>query len=117
MGHIPSLSELKDVLKEDLGFDSATICLYGLRAVYEEGFCLFLRHEYGVDAERHFRGNIISGCDRFFGPSKRVDKAIKHAKMHVEKHHKPKPKPARQGGQARQGRMFFPNRNQFAAPQ
>ena len=44
VGRIPSLAELKDVLKEDPGFDSATVCLYGLRAVYEEGFCLFLRH-------------------------------------------------------------------------
>ena len=117
VGHIPSLAEPKEVLKEDLGFDSATVCLYGLRAVYEEGFCLFLRHEYGVDAERHFRGDAISGCDRSAGPSKRVDKAIKHAKTHVEKQHKPNPKPARQGGQPRQGRRFFPSRNQFTAPQ
>ena len=38
VGHIPSLSELKDVLKDDPSFDSATVCLYGLRAIYEEGF-------------------------------------------------------------------------------
>ena len=118
VGHISSPSELKDVLKEDPSFDSATMCLYGLRAVNEEGFCLFLRYDYGVDVEEHFRGNTISGCDRYVGPSKRVDKAIKHAtKMHVEKQHKPNPKPARQGGQARQIRRFFPVRNQFAAPQ
>ncbi len=70
MGHILSLAELKEVLKEDPGFDSATVCLYGLRAIYEEGFCLFLRHEYGVDAERHFRGNTISGCDRSVAPQR-----------------------------------------------
>jgi len=116
VGHIPSLSELKDVLKDDPSFDSATVCLYGLRAVYEEGFCLFLRHEYGVEAEKHFRGNTISGCDRSVGPSKRVDKAIKHAKTSVDKPQKPNPKPARQGGQTRQFRRFFSNRNQFAAP-
>ena len=54
VGHIPSLVELQEILKADPGFDSATVCLYGLRAVYEEGFCLFLRHEYGVEAEKHF---------------------------------------------------------------
>jgi hypothetical protein len=117
VGHIPSLAELQEILKADPGFDSATVCLYGLRTVYEEGFCLFLRHEYGVDAEKHFRGNTISGCDRSVGPSKRADKAIKHAKTHVDKVQKPNPKPTRQGGQPRQGRRFFPNRNQFAAPQ
>jgi hypothetical protein len=31
VGHIPSLSELKDFFKDDPCFDSATVCLYGLR--------------------------------------------------------------------------------------
>jgi hypothetical protein len=98
--------------------DSAMVCLYGLRAIYEERFCLFLQHEHGVDAEKHFRGNTISGCDRRVAPSKRVDKAIKHAKVVPKKRQKPNPRPTKPGfGHGRQNRRLFPAKNQVAAPQ
>lgn len=45
----------------------------------------FLRHRYGVVAEKCFRSNTFSGCDRSVSPSRRVDKVFGHAESHVYK--------------------------------
>ena len=49
--------------------------------MFEEAFALCNRHEHGYEAETHFRGDSISGCDKSVGPTKRAEKAIKKAKM------------------------------------
>ena len=45
----------------------------------------FLRHWYGVVAEKCFRSNTFSGCDRSVSPSRRVDKVFGHVESHVYK--------------------------------
>ena len=80
VGHFPDLPDLKREVEKDYQLSVRQVVIFALRKVYEEAFALCIRHEHGYEAESHFRGDSISGCDKSVGPTKRAEKAIKKAK-------------------------------------